>query len=60
MAKLSKILLGLFATGYSDANYETVSCNNDESVSFTLDKNSWATFKENKVQNYNYVLITYF
>ena len=39
MAKLSKILLGLFATGYSTANYETVSCNNDESVSFTWDKN---------------------
>ena len=39
MAKLSKILLGLFATGYS-ANYETVSCNSDESVSFTSNKNA--------------------
>ena len=33
MAKLSKILFTLFSTGYSDVNYETVSCNNHENVS---------------------------
>ena len=33
MVKLSKILFGLFSTGYSGAKYETISCNNDQNVS---------------------------
>ena len=52
MPKLSIFLFAAFVDGLSNANYETVSCNNDENVSFgTQSRRQTLTVRDIDLEN---------